>query len=169
MLFAGMGLPGQPGRSVRSAKTIGCQRQTGYGNGQPFRRDGPANARLGAVHGMANPIGGMSHAPHGAVCARLLPLVMETNLQALHTRQPDSAYHCTVRRDCPLLTGDEKANAEAGPIWIKELCLTLDIRSLERVWIESAGFPNACGASAKSQQHEGQPDIPDRHRTNEHS
>lgn len=49
-----------------------------------------ANARLGAVHGMANPIGGMSHAPHGAVCARLLPLVMETNLHALRTRLPDS-------------------------------------------------------------------------------
>ena len=48
-----------------------------------------ANARLGAVHGIASPIGGMIPAPHGAICARLLPLVLETNLNALNRRQPD--------------------------------------------------------------------------------
>ena len=32
-----------------------------------------ANAGLGAVHGLAGPIGGMSKAAHGAVCGSLLP------------------------------------------------------------------------------------------------
>src|SRR5690606_27226378 len=36
-----------------------------------------ANAKLGAVHGFAGPLGGMFTAPHGALCARLLPLVMQ--------------------------------------------------------------------------------------------
>jgi len=45
-----------------------------------------SNAKLGAVHGGAAPIGGMFHAPHGAVCARLLPSVMETNVRALEER-----------------------------------------------------------------------------------
>ena len=42
-----------------------------------------ANAGLGAVHGFAAPIGGMFDAPHGMVCAALLPHVMKANLTAL--------------------------------------------------------------------------------------
>ena len=49
-----------------------------------------ANAGLGAVHGFAAPIGGMFPAPHGAVCAALLPHVMEVNIRALRARAPDS-------------------------------------------------------------------------------
>jgi alcohol dehydrogenase class IV len=47
-----------------------------------------ANAGLGAVHGFAGPIGGMFHAPHGAVCAALLPHVLRTNLGAMRARAP---------------------------------------------------------------------------------
>jgi len=36
-----------------------------------------SNAKLGAVHGFAGPFGGMFDAPHVAICARLLPYVME--------------------------------------------------------------------------------------------
>lgn len=42
-----------------------------------------ANAALGAVHGFAGPLGGMLNAPHGAICAKLLPLVMEVNIKVL--------------------------------------------------------------------------------------
>src|SRR6185503_19833319 len=48
-----------------------------------------ANAGLGAVHGFAAPVGGMFCAPHGAVCATLLPHVMDANIRALRMRLPE--------------------------------------------------------------------------------
>ncbi len=43
-----------------------------------------ANAGLGAVHGLAGPIGGVApDAPHGAVCGALLPHVMRANRAAM--------------------------------------------------------------------------------------
>lgn len=45
-----------------------------------------ANAGLGAVHGFAAPIGGMLHAPHGAVCAALLAPVWEANARRVQNR-----------------------------------------------------------------------------------
>jgi alcohol dehydrogenase class IV len=49
-----------------------------------------ANAGLGAVHGLAAPMGGRFPVPHGVVCAALLPHVIATNVAALRERQPAS-------------------------------------------------------------------------------
>src|SRR5207248_1645017 len=86
-----------------------------------------ANAGLGAVHGFAGPIGGMFPAPHGAVCAALLPHVVEANLRALRARQPDSEILRRFDEVARLLTGDAGANADRGVEWLTKLISDLQI------------------------------------------
>src|SRR5690606_18052064 len=50
-----------------------------------------ANVKLGAVHGFAGPMGGMFPVPHGAVCAALLPAVMEVNIRVLKEQKLNQA------------------------------------------------------------------------------
>jgi alcohol dehydrogenase class IV len=89
-----------------------------------------ANAGLGAVHGFAGPIGGMFPAPHGAVCAALLPHVMAANLHALRQREPRSDSLERYRRAGSLLTGDPHASAAAGVDWVQKLVADLPIPKL---------------------------------------
>jgi alcohol dehydrogenase class IV len=47
-----------------------------------------ANAGLGAVHGLAAPLGGRWAVPHGAACAALLAPTIRANVSALRRRSP---------------------------------------------------------------------------------
>jgi alcohol dehydrogenase class IV len=47
-----------------------------------------ANAGLGAVHGLAAPVGGRGAVPHGVACAALLAPTVRVNLAALRARDP---------------------------------------------------------------------------------
>jgi alcohol dehydrogenase class IV len=89
-----------------------------------------ANAGLGAVHGFAGPIGGMFQAPHGAVCAALLPHVMEANIQALRTRGSDSDALRRYDEVGRFLTNDPKALADDGVRWVGRLLNQLAIPPL---------------------------------------
>jgi alcohol dehydrogenase class IV len=96
-----------------------------------------ANAGLGAVHGFAGPVGGLFPAPHAAVCAALLPLVMEANLRALGARQPASE---TIRRydeAARFLTGNASAGAREGVEWARRLIDDLKIPRLGSYGIRS--------------------------------
>src|SRR5439155_3100249 len=68
-----------------------------------------ANAGLGVVHGFAGPIGGMFPAPHGAVCAALLPHVVKVNLKAIRERKPESETLFRYDEIALILTGDPGA------------------------------------------------------------
>ncbi|MEY4198934.1 MAG: hypothetical protein RLZZ265_674, partial [Verrucomicrobiota bacterium] len=92
-----------------------------------------ANAGLGAVHGFAAPIGGMFPAPHGAVCAALLPGVMAANVRALRERMPDSPALRRYEEVARVLTGRPQATAEDGVTWTADLCRVLEIPPL-RLW-----------------------------------
>jgi alcohol dehydrogenase class IV len=89
-----------------------------------------ANAGLGAVHGFAGPIGGMFPAPHGAVCAALLPYVMAANWRALRERAPTNPALRRYDEVARLLTGDEHATAIMGIEWVGKLVADLQIPRL---------------------------------------
>jgi len=89
-----------------------------------------ANAGLGAVHGIASVVGGMFAAPHGAVCARLLPHVMAANVRALQERQPEGPALARYDEIARLLTGRSDAKSEDGIRWVCELCRDVQIPPL---------------------------------------
>jgi alcohol dehydrogenase class IV len=89
-----------------------------------------ANAGLGAAHGFAGPIGGMFPAPHGAVCAALLPHVMAANLRALGERQPENLALRRYEEAARWLTGNNNTTADDGVGWVKELVASLHIPGL---------------------------------------
>jgi len=94
-----------------------------------------ANAGLGAVHGFAAPIGGMFDAPHGAVCAALLPHVMEMNIRALRRRMPQSDVLRRYDTLGPLLSNKPTAKADDAVKWVHDLCRTLNVASLGKFGI----------------------------------
>jgi alcohol dehydrogenase class IV len=65
-----------------------------------------ANSGLGAVHGFAAPLGGMWKAPHGAVCAALLPAVVRANVAALAKRDLQGSVLGRYREIDQLLGND---------------------------------------------------------------
>ena len=89
-----------------------------------------ANARLGAVHGLAGSLGGRLGAPHGAICARLLPYVMEVNIRALQTREAGSQALERYREIAVLLTGKADATEAEGVDWVYALCEELQVTPL---------------------------------------
>jgi alcohol dehydrogenase class IV len=114
-----------------------------------------ANAGLGAVHGLAGPIGGRFPAPHGAVCAALLPHVMDANLRALRQRAPAGEALRRYDQVARWLTGNLGASGDDGVKWVRELVGDLQIKPLGRYGIRDehvtdlvAGAANASSMKA---------------------
>ena len=100
-----------------------------------------ANAGLGAVHGFSGVIGGMFRAPHGAVCAALLPHVMAVNRRALQERAPDSPLAARYEEVARLLTGNPAASAEEGVAWVARLARDLEVPSLAACGVKAEHVP----------------------------
>ena len=116
-----------------------------------------ANAALGAVHGFAAPIGGMFPAPHGAVCAALLPHAMDVNIRALSARAPEklARYHEIAR----LLTGRPHATAPDGVAWIADLCRQLEIPPLRTYGVTQSDLALLTEKAAQSSSMKGNPIV----------
>jgi alcohol dehydrogenase class IV len=118
-----------------------------------------ANAGLGAAHGFAGPIGGMFPAPHGAVCAALLPHVMETNLRALRQRAPANDSLSRYEDIARLVTGRTGATAEDGVQWVRSLVSDLQVPRLGAYGITSAHSAELVANAARSSSMKANPIV----------
>ena len=100
-----------------------------------------ANAKLGAVHGIAGPLGGMFKAAHGSICGRLLPFVMEMNILALQMREPESPSLDRYREVARIVTGKTDAGPSDGISWVQNVCSRLKLPPLSHYKITQADFP----------------------------
>ena len=116
-----------------------------------------ANAGLGAVHGLAGPIGGSFHAPHGAVCAALLPHVMSVNIRALRERTPESPALARYYRIARLLTNSPVATADAGVEWVQKLVADLSIPPLGSYGIREEHIANLVEKASKASSMQANP------------
>ncbi len=107
-----------------------------------------ANGKLGAVHGFAGPLGGMFPAPHGAVCACLLPAVMKINIETLRN-QGNTEKLERFRKLAVMLTGNKNATPESGTNWIETLVKKLQIPPLSAFNVTRESFP-ILGEKAKA-------------------
>jgi alcohol dehydrogenase class IV len=116
-----------------------------------------ANAGLGAVHGFAAPIGGMFPAPHGAVCAALLPHAMDVNIRALRARAPEklTPYDEIAR----LISGRPHATASDGVAWIAALCQRLEIPPLRTYGVTESHVALLAEKAAQSSSMKGNPIV----------
>lgn len=116
-----------------------------------------ANAKLGAVHGFAAPLGGEFKAPHGMLCACLLPHVMKANIQALRQRAPDSHALFGYTEIAVILTGDVTATPEDGAEWIQDLCQEIAIPTLSELGVIPEAFENMADKAAQASSMQGNP------------
>ena len=115
-----------------------------------------ANVKLGAVHGFAGPLGGMFPIPHGAVCACLLPAVMEINISVLMEKKLDSQL-LKFNEVAKILTQNNLATAQDGANWVQEMVKKLKIPSLSDFELTSDSFPELIEKARNSSSMQGNP------------
>jgi alcohol dehydrogenase class IV len=116
-----------------------------------------ANAGLGVVHGFAAPLGGRWKAPHGALCAALLPHGMAANVAALRARAPQNPALERYAAIARLLTGRNEASAEDGIDWVRALCAELHIPALRAWGIGEADLPGVVERAARASRMKANP------------
>jgi alcohol dehydrogenase class IV len=115
-----------------------------------------ANSKLGAIHGIAGPMGGMLPVPHGVICAHLLPFVMEVNVRALR-RHNSQQYLLRYDQVAQIITARSDARAEDGIAWAHDLHDSFNIPGLSSFGITEHDFPDLVGRAKKASSMKGNP------------
>lgn len=116
-----------------------------------------ANAKLGAVHGLAGVIGGTADVPHGVACAALLAPVTEANVTALRSGQADDRVLDRYAEAARLITGKPAAAIEEGLDWIRETITLLAVPRLGAFGIRPQDVDDIAAKAARSSSMQGNP------------
>lgn len=103
-----------------------------------------SNVGLGAVHGMAHPLGAIFDIPHGVANALLLPIVMEFNMPAAIEKYGEIAKAMGVYKQG--MTPDEAAQAAVDAV--RELAVRVGIpQHLAELGIKEEDLPHLAEAA----------------------
>jgi alcohol dehydrogenase class IV len=117
-----------------------------------------ANAKLGAVHGLAGVLGGTVAVPHGVACAALLAPVIEANVAALRAAgPPDHLALARYAEAAALLTGDPTATIEDGVAWVRQTLALLAIPGLGTFGLVPGQFGGIAAQALRSSSMQGNP------------
>ncbi len=116
-----------------------------------------ANAKLGAVHGLAGVIGGTADVPHGMACAALLAPVIEANVRALRSGPPGHPALDRYTEAARLLTGSPAASIGDGLTWIRETVSLLAVPGLAAFGIGPQHADDVAAKAARSSSMQGNP------------
>lgn len=115
-----------------------------------------ANAKLGAVHGFAGPLGGMFDVPHGMICACLLPQVFRMNAQKVRA-SGDENLIARFEDIAAWVLPDGRRSIEDAVEWFKALNETLSIPRLAALGIHPAEHAKIIEKSLVSSSMKGNP------------
>jgi alcohol dehydrogenase class IV len=119
-----------------------------------------ANAKLGAVHGLAGVIGGAADVPHGIACAALLVPVIEANVRALRSGRRGDPGLAPLDRYAEagrLLTGQPGATVEDGLAWIRETLALLAVPGLAAFGLRPEHADDVAAKAMTSSSMQGNP------------
>lgn len=114
-----------------------------------------ANAKLGAVHGLAGVLGGTTGAPHGAICAALLAPTTSTNIKAMSDRDPDNPALAGYLLGAEALTGDLSLSGLLD--WLADLAAHLGSPGLADLGLRTADHDEVVAKALKASSMKGNP------------
>jgi alcohol dehydrogenase class IV len=116
-----------------------------------------SNSGLGAVHGLAGPLGGMLGAPHGALCAVLVPGVVQANSRALAARDPDHPSRPRLDEVARILTGRASATAEDGAVWLRDAAREFGMPGLAAYGLPATSIPDVINRGRRANSMKANP------------